>query len=239
MRATSERQAHGYRLCRKCGLRRPWPSQFAVTRNGTVSGVTCNRCGGRRGCLKCHQLRRVPDEIRPMGSVCNSCKHKRRLAYDKARYHEKRDEIIARVKDWIARNPEKHSEYMRTTYERMRSDPDRWRDYLVKQRIDSRLQGRVRNAQEPKVSAVDGYASAPSKLGPMLPAAPIATWLRSEFPGYALTELAERLGEDDRLLWRLLHEQDEVSLHVADRIFVKADCPHLLALLYPIEEAAA
>lgn len=228
----------GKRRCQKCGKSRPYPSAFARTRNGTVSGVTCNRCGGERGCLKCGQLRRVPSEILPLGSVCFACKRKRRLAYDKARYRENREAIIARVKDWIERNPEKHTEYMRRSWERLRSDPERWREYLVNQRIDGRLQGRVRNAQELKAS-VDGYATAPqSHLGPMLDAGPIVAWLRSEFPDYPIKELADRLGEDDRSLWRLLNEQHEISLHVADRIFVKADCPHLLALLYPIEEAA-
>lgn len=233
-------QQWGYRMCRKCGIRRPYPSQFARTRTGTVSDVTCNRCGGKRQCQECGELRRVPDQIRPFGVTCAPCQIERRRAADRRRYREHADEVKARVREWQKRNPEKFRSYMRTAWENMRSDPERWNAYLVKQRIDRRVYGKGGTAQAPKAS-IEGWQEAPrgSHFGEQLDAAPLSAWLRHEFHGWGYTDVARQLGEDDRQMRRLLlGEQRYISLHVADRICVKADCTHMLAVLYPMEQAA-
>lgn len=75
---------------------------------------------------------------------------------------------------------------------------------------------------------------------PILRAEPLAAWLRREFGAWRVADLARRLEMDEATLRRLINGQSRyVSLHIADRILVGADCVHLLALLYPPEDVAA
>lgn len=67
-----------------------------------------------------------------------------------------------------------------------------------------------------------------------LPAAPLAEWLRAKADEVGdVRTLARSLGIDESQLRRRMRCSGQVTLAVADELFVRADEPHMLALLYP------
>ena len=137
-------------------------------------------------------------------------------------------------------HPERYRKADQRTYWRLRNDPARWAQWLADQRERAKDR-RLRDGLPIRLASGNnggngGWtpAGVGAPNGPQLDAMPLRLWLRREFGGWPIHELARWLGEDDRHLGRLLNgTQQSISLHVADRIFVHADCTHLLSVLYP------
>lgn len=235
------RRPTGLKKCRRCGERHPFPSEFNVTRNGTPS-MYCKHCPPRyRWCKGCGKRCRVPDELGPRGRKCRECKRRTKYLSDQKYYARHRERIIARANAWNHAHPERHREHLRKAWETMRADQERYATYLINKRIDHRLNGYTIGVQHKVNGTTDPWEAAPKGQahGPQYDAEPLSNWLRREFPGWTHRDLAIWLDEDDSQIGRLLRgEQQHISLHVADRIFVKADCTHLLALLYPGESTS-
>lgn len=165
-------------------------------------------------------------------------------------------EDAARTEAWRAqrretsrRYRERHPDRVAETRARylaaVMADPEKRHAYNVRQRIEHRLR-RERDAgtlelAKPGVAEFDGYAPAGNgHWGPMLKADPLREWLAYEFQGWDTASIGLRCGVDEATVRRLLTGQyKRVSLHVADRMFVNADCAHLLAVLYPDDGTVA
>jgi hypothetical protein len=234
----------GIRRCRKCGNRYPFPAGFGTTRTGKVSCYCASCAPVFRACQTCGRLCKAPEKIRPLGRRCFECQHDTTMAYQRRYYDANRKRIAARVKAWRKANPDRAAEHRRTAWRNLRADPERYGERLVRERIGRRLRGTAKGVFA--FPAYDGWKPPPPAHGqsnhqaPILDATALADWLRFEFGAWPLEETARRLGVNEATVRRLMSgEQRHVSLHIADRMLVGADCVHLLALLYPDEEAVA
>jgi len=168
----------------------------------------------------------------------------RRMRADPERAARDRQRRAANARRWRNRNRPAVAASHARWYETMRTDPERVAAYNARQRMGFRLRreqatGSLEVGHFPAL--YEPYKAAPngSKAGQMLDAGPLVAWLRDRFPGWTMDEIAEVCGIDEAGVRRLLNGQyRRVSLHVADRAFVNAGAPHLLAILYPLREAA-
>lgn len=120
---------------------------------------------------------------------------------------------------------------------RQRADAAGRAEWLITRRFENE------NRQRYWPSAVGAYvppatmANGGRRAGGWLDAGPLAQWMRREFHGWDHEEVARLLGVDGATVRRLVAgDARRVSLLIADRMFVNADCPHLLAVLYPLGE---
>ncbi|MTD43424.1 hypothetical protein GKE82_03675 [Conexibacter sp. W3-3-2] len=73
-----------------------------------------------------------------------------------------------------------------------------------------------------------------------LPAGPLAEWLRAKVAQAGdVAHVALALDLDEALLRRRMRATGRVTLAVADELFIRADEPQALAVLYPLTERAA
>lgn len=236
------KRVKGKRRCNKCRKLRRWPDGFAVTKSGAPS-QSCHACAQKeRRCKRCERMCRVPREIRPLGRLCFACKKELQHEHDRAYYRLHREQVIARANAWNKAHPERHKGYIAAHFERVKADPERYAAYLARQRMRQRIKGHIKidPDRKPDRRTIGGYSppTIGSHTAPMVDAGPLADWLIREFGSWPTTELGRYLGVDDSHLQKLMERQGKVSLHVADRICVGADCTHMLALLYPLETAA-
>lgn len=224
------------RRCQICGQDRSVPDEIKA------KGLKCADCRKR--------LRKEYER------AYNAKHRKRKTAYSRAYYKAHRDQVratqrmwyevnrekrCAQQRDWNEANKEHRREYMRDYFKRwyaeLRKDPVRWADYLERKRIEDRLRNERRGTPlAPATGRGLGWKPAFKRnhTAPLVDAEPLAAWLSHEFAAWDVTDLARRIGVDDSHLQKLMNgKQRHVSLHVADKILVGADCPHLLDLLYP------
>jgi len=168
------------------------------------------------------------------------CKRAARKEYKSRYYRENKEHIDAQVEAWKAEHPDAVDRYRRASWENLKADPERYEERLVANRISRRLSGATRGERLHQARA-GGYVPLPrgNHSGCQLPTEPLREWLLSAFKGWLITEIADYVGVDDSHLGKIISgKQQLVSEYVADKIFVGADCTYMLALLYPVEEAA-
>jgi hypothetical protein len=252
----------GKRTCRTCGKTKGY-SGFTA-RGRTYAGkpakraYTCRACVRKaererereqrrwrkhgRECAACGQRAPFPDEIGAgRGAKCLTCRRRHRAEKARRARAMNPQAASAAAMRWRARHPDRAKDATRKWRERVMADPERRAELVINHRITERIkrgQGRLMPAvggYVPPTPHPRGNGTQPS--GRRLDAAPLAAWLRREFPFWPATEVARIVGVDERTVSRLTSgEARTVSLHIADRIFVKADCTHLLAVLYPPDD---
>lgn len=172
----------------------------------------CSRC---RDCKPLEQFPRDKRTIDGRHSYCKRC-------------------MNAYRREWLARNPQQRKAKLRRQRERYAIHRE---EILTTNRIRQR-----ERAQSTKRSGAALEAYVPLNKNatlPLVPVGPFAEWTEREFPGWQTSALAERLQIHEDTLRRIRSGHQTVSLHIVDQAFVAADCAHLLALLYPLEEEAA
>lgn len=225
------------RVCVKCGKLK------VKAKRGPATCLDCQRDRkATRPCRECKRERAVPREIGTRGRTCFECQDRIDKDYQRRYRETHREQIAARIAKWHRENPERKPGYERKRWQRIRSDPKAHEHHLHQVRFYKYEKAEREGHPITPREGVGKFPHQPPALnnhsGEQLPTEPLVNWLRYEYPDLNISELALLLHEDDAHLHRLMTSQQWVSLHVADRIFTAADCPHLLALLYPLEAAA-
>ena len=154
-----------------------------------------------------------------------------------------------RVRKEVKRDPERHARYLkvRAANQRRRysADPDRYRGYSrdYKRRLRETDPQRYleviliprrfqREGRKLKVPAVEAYR--PPSQAEMVPAAPLASYLRTTFPGWLPDQIA-RFGDGVSARWlrNVLDGQEAIELDAADRLLTGLGKPWLFNVLYP------
>jgi len=92
--------------------------------------------------------------------------------------------------------------------------PERWARYKASQADWQRRNRR----------AVAAERAAASHAGPRLPVGPIREFLQQQLDsGRGMAEMADLCDVPERAIYRLLHEHEHVSLHLADTIITRLD----------------
>ena len=113
---------------------------------------------------------------------------------------------------------------------------DRW------QAMDStdRVRHAIANRRWRRGNDEPGHPGGVATRGEFMPIGPLREWLNKQLDqGTGIEELALWLGIVERKLFRWLHTNDSVPLEDLDRALCHAGQPHLLVLLYPLDEAVA
>lgn len=236
----------GFRKCIRCNQHRSYPAGFSSrTRDPERTSRVCLECAAEaksertRRCQVCQRVSEVPGEIKQLGRKCKRCLRESKRQQARERYAqdaELRERTRAKAKAWNAANIERHHHHQRTTYRRIQADRGRKEAERVRRRMNDRIKGIVQGKVTPRSDSVAGWKPLPvgTHSGPQLSTGPLRDWLMREFGNWEHHEIAQRCGMDGSHLTRILRgEQQAISLHTADRIFVEADCTHMLALLYP------
>jgi hypothetical protein len=205
----------------------------------------CSRCGRTKALQHFVRVRHPRNPGAWMYKHCRACDRERQLAYrvaiqaDPVRRADRNAKTTVKNRRLRAANPERYAAYQAAYRERLKSRPENHALFLIDRRF--RREGRINMAPavdgyEPPSSGAHGHSN---HTGPMLDVAPMRDWLAYEFQSWDCKDVARRCGVNEATVRRILSgQQRTVSLHIADRMFVNADCPHLLALLYPVEVAA-
>lgn len=202
------------KVCPKCGVRKAKTRRNFSGYRSKASGVWIFRI-----CKKCQRAYKQQYMARVNADPVKAERYRRQQRESYARRH--------------AADPERFNAWSRTYRQRVRrTNPERaFATYVLPQRFrmeKRRLQRARERYVEPPVGA---------RTPPYVDTAPLTTWLRRHFDGWEACEIARVVNVDGTYMRRLMAgEYATVSLHIADRIFVAAGCPHLLALLYPLED---
>jgi hypothetical protein len=161
-------------------------------------------------------------------SYCRPCRRARSRRWVEAQYA---DPVKAeRLREYHRRkraeyrraNPEREHAYNAAKWQALKADDEAHAALIDKRRADAEALRRDRASR-----------------GPLLDARPLAEWLAYEFAGWSTNDVAVWLGVDATTVHRLMiGHTKRVSLTFADAVFIAADCPHLLNLLYPPEDVA-
>jgi hypothetical protein len=202
----------------------------------------CPRCRKRKA-LRAFTRKRSPVTGEWLYRHCRQCDRRkqreiaRRRKADPERWARYRAEQRERLRRARARNPEQYRRYSLAYRERLRKK-GRWAEVVL---IPQRFRKEERRRMQKKRTA-EPYIEPPVgvRTPPYVDAEPLADWLSRHFNGFDSHEIAHALGVEGTYLRRVMDgTYRTVSLHIADRIFVAAGCPHLLAVLYPLDERNA
>ena len=127
----------------------------------------------------------------------------------------------------------------RLEYDAIMADPERRQRRTESERIYRAARRRDEGTPALPTPRFDtAYRWKPPPVGgrgaPLVDVGPLRMWLLHVYRGWAVKEIADHLGEDDRHIWRILRRQERVSLYVADRILVAADRPDLVSTFWPL-----
>lgn len=127
------------RTCKVCGEAKPETSEyFRPTHDGNYLYRTCRKCQAARwkGRQKEYCLEN-PEKIRQI-----------KRAYQKRRYHndpEYRERDLQRAKQWRLEHPEQRREIEKRRYQKLKSDPERYSNFLKYSREYQRNRRRKTN----------------------------------------------------------------------------------------------
>lgn len=252
------------RRCRQCGRAKDCPRLICATGHPTCRACAaanrregkrkanrrrnrpCSDCGGpkqpgvgRRYCDAClarrHQRRcKCGAAIGPRRRTCDTCKRERKRKANLLWNMQHREAANAAQRRYYHRHPERARAATQRWYAHVRQDPEAWARLLESHRMGARLRAERNGHALPPVP--EHRYPGPSKRGALDPA-PVRKLVREWMAaGGLLTELADVARVSERLLGRLLgEEQPGISLMAADRIVVALGLH--LDLIY--EEATA
>lgn len=202
-----------------------------------------------RTCRRCDRTRTTPEEIQANGvPTCRACALEHRRQHDREALRKKRAtpegkaRSNAAIVKWRTLHRQDYLAAQARYRERLKHDPERHQRSLETHRIGIRL--RRERAGRPiapltREQYLKRYGNGSGGNGVVLPAGPlrelIKRWLPSE--GDRTTkQLAELADVSERRIYGLLHhEQDGISLRLADNVCAVLGVP--FALLYPLEDA--
>lgn len=206
-----------YRVCRACGTRKPLTVKNYYRRDGRY-GHVCNVCHNARS--RANYRKRKADPV--------AAARERAMNAERQRRYRRRDGGAA------------ERERCRVYRARIAANAARQAEVLQDARIRVRL-AKGNDVRPPvRATATIGAYEPPvmtGHTGPMLDVEPLAAWLSHRFGDLSTKELSARLGVDEATVRRVrTRAQRKISLHIADRMFVNALEPQMLAILYPLPD---